>query len=41
MFDGKCMIRRPLPDYPIASVETGRWIPGEREVWRIDVEARD
>ena len=40
-FDGKCMIRRPLPDYPIASVETGRWIPGEREVWRIDVEARD
>ena len=36
-FDGKCLIRRPLPDYPIASVETGRWIPGEREVWRVDV----
>jgi len=25
--DGGCMIRRPLPDYPIAGVETARWIP--------------
>ncbi len=33
-FDGRCMARRPLPDYAIAGVETGRWIPGEREVWR-------
>ena len=36
-FDGKCLIRRPLPDYPITSVETGRWIPGGREVWRVDI----
>jgi len=33
-FDGKCLIRRPLPGYPTAAVEMGRWLPGEREVWR-------
>ena len=25
--DGGCMMRRPLPDYPVAGVETGRRIP--------------
>ena len=27
--NGKCVIMRDLPDYPIAGVETGQWIPGE------------
>ena len=26
-FDGGCMMRRPLPDYPIVGVSTGRWFP--------------
>ena len=34
-FDDKRMIRRPLPEYPIASVETGQWIPGGRGLWRV------
>ena len=33
-FDDKCLMRRPLPQYPIAAVETGRWTPGEPEAWR-------
>ena len=37
-FDGKCLIRRPLPPYPTAAAETGRWLPGEREVWRVRLE---
>ena len=34
--DGGCMMRRPLPDYPIAGVETGRRIPfvDSGMVWR-------
>ena len=33
VFDGKCVARAPLPDYPIASIRTGQWIRGEGEVW--------
>ncbi len=33
VFDGKCVVRAPLPDYPIASIRTGQWIRGEGEVW--------
>ena len=29
MSDGKCVILRELPDYPISRIETGQWIPGE------------
>ena len=32
-FDGKCVVIRALPDYPIASVETGQWIPGGDRLW--------
>ena len=40
-FDGKCLIlRRPAP-YPVAAVETGRFIPGGREVWRQRIELAD
>ena len=40
-FDGKCLIRRPLPEYPITAVETGRWLPGEGEAWRARIEFDD
>ena len=35
IFGDSCLIRRPLPDYPIAAVETGQWIPGGRGLWRV------
>ena len=37
-FDGKCVIMRALPDYPIASVETGQWVPGGASLWRAEFE---
>ena len=40
-FDGKCVIMRELPDYPIASVETGQWIPGGASLWRAEFEVDD
>ena len=33
VFDGKCVILRTLPDYPIAGIETGQWTPGEGRLW--------
>ena len=33
IFDGKCVIIRKLPGYPIRRVETGQWLPGEGELW--------
>ena len=33
VFDGKCMSTRQLPDYDIARIETGQWIPGGERVW--------
>ena len=33
IFDGKCVILRPLPEYAISAVETGQWIPGGERLW--------
>ena len=33
IFDGKCVIVRRLPDYPISHVQTGQWIPGASALW--------
>ena len=41
VFDGKCAIIRRLPSYPISSIETGQWIPGEGELWRGRVSVGD
>ena len=41
VFDGKCAIIRRLPSYPIGSIETGQWIPGEGELWRGRVSVGD
>ncbi len=37
-FDGKCLATIPLPDYDIALVRTGQWIPAEnRDLWEAEV----
>ena len=36
-FDGKCIYRQPLPDYPIARIRTGQDVAGET-VWRADID---
>ena len=33
IFNGKCMATRQLPDYEIARIETGQWIPGGERLW--------
>ena len=37
-FDGKRMARRELPKYPVRTIETRRWIPGESGIWNETVE---
>ena len=32
-FDGKCLARVPLPDYPITSIRTGQYVSGVGEIW--------
>ena len=32
-FDGRCMATVPLPDYPIAALRTGQYVPGQGELW--------
>ena len=36
-FDGKCLATVPLPDYPIATIRTGQHIPGQGELWAVEV----
>ena len=35
-FDGKCMATVPLPDYPIAAIRTGQFIPGQEPAWTVE-----
>ena len=37
VFDGKCVIIRELPDYPISHVVTAQWIPGEGGLWDVRI----
>ena len=41
VFDGKCMARRLLPDYGIAKIETGQWIPGGERLWDAEIAVGD
>ena len=41
IFEDDCVIVRDLPDYPIAKIETGRFMPGEGELWRARIEVGD
>ena len=36
-FDGKCIHRHPLPEYPIAHIATGVYMKGEL-IWRADID---
>ena len=38
VFDGKCAAIRELPDYPIASIETGQWTSDEGHLWSARIE---
>ena len=33
IFDGKCLATVPLPDYPIAAIRTGQFIPNQEPAW--------
>ncbi len=35
-FDGRCLIRRPLPDYPIRALKVGRLLPEARSLRLLD-----
>ena len=35
-FSGKCIAKRPLPDYPIARIQTGQFTPDDGEIWRAE-----
>jgi len=41
VFNGKCMVTRRLPDYPIARIETGQWVPGGERVWDAEIAVGD
>ena len=32
-FDGGCVARASLPEYPLAQIQTGQWIPGGSAIW--------
>ena len=36
-FDGKCLAAVPLPEYPIKAIRTGQHIPGQRELWAVEL----
>lgn len=36
-FDGKCAARVPLPDYPVASIQTGQFVSELGETWAAEV----
>ena len=37
-FDGRCLVRRPLPDYPIQALHVGRWAPGAGSMLEATIE---
>ena len=37
IFDGKCLAVVPLPDYPIKEIRTGQYIPGQGELWVVEL----
>ena len=41
MFNGKCMITRQLPNYPIERIETGQDAPGGGRLWSADIAVGD
>ena len=39
IFDGRCLAAVPLPDYPIAAIRTGQYVPGQGELWVVELVA--
>ena len=39
-FSSKCIAKRPLPDYPIASIRTGQFTPDEGQIWKAEFTVR-
>ncbi len=35
--DGKCLATVSLPDYPIAEIRTGQYIPGQGQLWAVEL----
>ena len=40
-FNGKCLASRGLPDYEIAQIETGQWVPGGDRLWDVEIVVGD
>ena len=38
-FDGKCLAAVPLPDYPIKEMRTGQYVPGQGDLWSVELVA--
>ena len=36
-FDGKCLATVGLPNYPIAAIKTGQFVPGEPPAWSVEL----
>ena len=36
-FNGKCLAAVPLPDYPIKEMRTGQHIPGQGDLWSVEL----
>ena len=36
VFDGKCIATVPLPEYAIANIRTGQYIPDEGQLWKVE-----
>ena len=36
-FDGKCLALVALPDYPIAAIRTGQYVPGQGQLWAVEL----
>ena len=35
-FDGKCITKRALPDYPIVRIRTGQFTPDDGKIWKAE-----
>ena len=38
-FDGKCLAAVALPDYPIKEMRTGQYVPGQGDLWSVELVA--
>ena len=41
MINGRCVIRRPLPEYATERLEVGQWIPGGERLWSAGISVGD